>query len=1599
MPFHCKIHYCRRLLCLLALFALGRGTAEALTLGGHVYDDPNALVDGTVSGTGTDGSGLFVNLLDEFNTVVATTAVAADGTYSFSGIDAGTVYSLLLSQYEGTVGDFAPTAQLLPGWVYTGENIGSGVGNDGNPDGVISGTLSADEAEANFGLGEVGTLKGHIYRDDNGNGTQDGTDPSLGAIDVKVKDHFGNIQIVSTDLDGNWSAIVPVGAASIVVDQTDPDFPANVIQTEGVAIGAATVAFNTTTFTGNNGYFPPAVVTGHVYIDTNGNGAYDPGEPNLAGVDVDITNANGDPVVVTTDANGIWTAYVPEGPMIFSVDQNDPDFTALVYGNFTQTEGNALSILLATSSFTTDAGADGYFMTGTVTGHLYIDSNDNGVQDLGEPDLPNEQVTITDSNGIQQTVQTDFTGIWSATVPPGLTSAKVLTTSAHFLLNVPAGSVQTEGTDPTQVTAVANSTVSAGNDGYFVPGVVTGHLYVDINGNGTQDPGEPNLPAVEVVVTDANGVTHSVKSASSGDWKANVPPGSTSAKVNTSDPVFIAAVTHSYVQTEGSDPTLVTASANATVFAGVDGYFIPAIVTGHLYFDTNGNGSQNIGEPDLANVDVIVKDSTGVIHTVSTNSSGVWTAAIAQGTTLITVSHTDPDFPQGAVVVEGSDPQTIIATSNAVTQAGDNGYYIPATVNGHLYLDRNGNGFQENGEPDLVNVDVLVTDSVGAQQTVSTNASGNWTAVVPPGQTSAMADTSDTDFTALVLPGFVLSQGANPSVVMGVTGTTVTATPAGFFVPVTVTGHLYVDVNGNGSQDSGEPGLADVDIVVTDSNSVTQTVTTNLQGDWTAKIPPGSATAKVTTNDPDFTAVLPPGYTQTQGNDPTTFTAVVGSVANGGTDGYKTPVLYTISGQVRFDSDRNGSFLDNDQPLAGFTVKLYGDANNNQILDVGTDLLRATLVTGSDGRYTFTGFPNGHYIVKLTPPSAAFVSTKDTDGNNNREDPLQVANSNSTNNDFLEFAGPQGWFYDTETGDIVPGGNVLVTGVPAGGVATVLFDGSSGQYAWVTNGVPGDYTLAVSAPAGYTIDPSRPASPTPLVAHGQPDPLNLGSNVNLAGSGLQDFSAGANTWYLSFTVQVGDPKVGRNNIPVLRNTPVTFNGWRTRNTLGGQNGVADNPDGDAYTNLQEFAFNLNPASGVTAMCPLQMVVNANNTVDAKVHRLAGAIGITFELECISNLALSGANGAGWTVVQSISPTVVNNGDGTETDTYANLAQVPALASGQGYVRVKLTDQNSGTVARTQTSGWASRALSTGVQTYGNPFLVCPIYTGTVSSATSNAVTLDSATGLTTLFAAGKQYYVEVTAGTNVGHRWEIDEANSSGSTLFIDTANALNTQATVPASLVTDHIAVREHNTLKSVFPTTKLHASNSVTTADRILVSAPGSGGFSVYWLYSGGGTKWLDNGNATLADIGNSILMSDCQGVFVLIKGPSLILTQAGQVRHNAVACNLKAGANLITGGWPLDQSPNDRLMTTTNGFTGNGNPQVADKLSFWTGDDTPGLQGYNGYFLFSGGSRKYFTQIGNTGLANDNGLQLFVSLRAAFIQSVAGKSNWVIPLPWTP
>lgn len=713
--------------------------------------------------------------------------------------------------------------------------------------------------------------------------------------------------------------------------------------------------------------------------------------------------------------------------------------------------------------------------------------------------------------------------------------------------------------------------------------------------------------------------------------------------------------------------------------------------------------------------------------------------------------------------------------------------------------------------------------------------------------------------------------------------------------------------------------------------------------------------------------------------------------------GFTRPALRAIKGQVRNDGDQDGSLLDVDPPLPGVTLSLYEDDNANGIIDA-SDALLTSVISGADGRYSFNNLPTGgSFIVVETDPLGA-TSTADAQGSNDNKIAVTIGASDSLGNDFLDSVLPSGYIYDPADGSLVTGGTVTVSGP---GNVWMLLDGTTGAYAWITDGTPGLYSISYLPATGRLLDATRPPQVVAFDPTGKSSPFAIGSGLN-ASARLTNFSSAANPWYAAFDLAPGDALTTRNNIPVTIVTPRTWAQWQYGNPLSGQNGPTHDPDGDGTTNLAEFVFGLAPDSGLVGVPPFELLVDpVAGVVDAWVRKLGVLDDVTVTLQGLSDLSLSPA---GWSDITSITPEIGSTTNGVQTSAWRNVEQVALFSGGKGFLRLKLSldADHNGTpeaTATTEVWGFSRRIPGTQIVTCSNPFLKAPVFTGAVTSVGGASLDVAAAVGAGSLAAhmtGGVSYYIEVTSGDNEGHRFEVDEALSSAGTLVLETSSPLNTLASIPATLTGDRVALYSHWSMAEWLPPSKFRATNNSASADRVMLY--GGTGFSNMWLYSNAGTpKWVND--ATLVDRGTRII-DPAEAVMIqprFTSAPNFV--NLGVVRAHNFATPVKVGTWLVAGGYPMDQSATSRNILFANGFTGSNTASRADRIQIWVGDNTPGASTYDSYYLLKTSTLQQWVKTMDAGLTNQNNASLFKAMRGVFFNSVSGKPDYVMPRPWTP
>lgn len=151
-------------------------------------------------------------------------------------------------------------------------------------------------------------------------------------------------------------------------------------------------------------------------------------------------------------------------------------------------------------------------VSSTLGDTVWWDYNKNGVQDPGEPGIPNVTVNILDSNGnVLESDVTNANGVYTSKAYhsgqyEAVVVASTLPGNAVAVYDLKHG--LTGATGDSGVVSLGIDTARLDLDFGYLPKVSIGdHVWTDTNRNGIQDAGEPGLPGVTVNLYAADGTT------------------------------------------------------------------------------------------------------------------------------------------------------------------------------------------------------------------------------------------------------------------------------------------------------------------------------------------------------------------------------------------------------------------------------------------------------------------------------------------------------------------------------------------------------------------------------------------------------------------------------------------------------------------------------------------------------------------------------------------------------------------------------------------------------------------------------------------------------------------------------------------------------------------------------------------------------------------------------------------------------------------------------------------------------------------------------------------------------------------------------------
>ncbi|QAZ42755.1 SdrD B-like domain-containing protein [Mesorhizobium sp. Pch-S] len=907
---------------------------EKFDISGKKFTDANG--DGqTVGDVGLGGVTIFIDKNgDGLNNDGAAnqTVTAADGTWSFTGLDASyagkTVYEVLPNGYVQTLGQAGYQIVGTSGHDQTGLDFAN-FAKFG-----ISGTKFTDANGDGQTVGDVGLGGVTIFIDKNGDGLN----------------NDGAANQTLTAADGTWSF---TGLDASYAGKTVYEvLPNGYVQTLGQA-GYQIVGTSGSDQTGLNfANFEKFDISGTKFTDTNGDGQT-AGDVGLGGVTIfidkngDGLNNDGAANQTVTAADGTWSftgldaSYA--GKTVYEVLPN----------GYVQTLGQAGYQIVGTSGHDQTGLDFANFAKFGISGTKFTDANGDG-QTVGDVGLGGVTIFI-DKNGdglnndgaANQTV-TAADGTWSFT---GLDASYAGKTVYEVL---PNGYIQTLGQAGYVITGTSGQNQTGLNFANFEKFDISGTKFTDANGDG-QTAGDVGLGGVTIFIDkngdglNNDGAANQTVTAADGTWSFTGLDASYAGKT------VYEVLPNGYVQTLGqAGYQIVGTSGNDQTglnFANFEKFDI----SGTKFTDANGDG-QTAGDAGLGGVTIFIdKNGDGLNNDGAANQ----TVTAADGTwsfTGLDASYAGKKvyevLPNGYVQTLGQAGYTIVGTSGNDQTGLNFANFEKFDISGKKFLDANGDG-QTAGDAGLGGVTIFIDkngdglNNDGAANQTVTAADGTWSFT---GLDASYAGKTVYE----VLPnGYVQTLGQAGYQIVGTSGNDQTGLNFANFEKFDISGKKFLDANGDGLT-TGDAGLGGITIYIEKDGIAGLTAgdvstVTAADGTWSFQNLDASYAGK------KVYEVLPNGYVQSLGQAGYT---IVGTSGNDQTGmNFANFVPGSIHGFKFNDMDANGKFDGTDVAMAGITIQLKGDVDGNGTIDT------LTTTTDANGFFAFVNLHPGTYTI------------------------------------------------------------------------------------------------------------------------------------------------------------------------------------------------------------------------------------------------------------------------------------------------------------------------------------------------------------------------------------------------------------------------------------------------------------------------------------------------------------------------------------------------------------------------------------------------------------------------------------------------------------
>jgi uncharacterized repeat protein (TIGR01451 family) len=935
----------------------------------------------------------------------------------------------------------------------TDDSKDSDIDNSGT---TVSYTLTSGERKTDIDAGFLkdATLGDTIWLDENQNGIQDSGEKGIKDVTIELLKSDGSQtgKTVTTDANGHYkfSALKPASYKIKITlpngfklsnkdagndDTKDSDINPSTLESEAVTLHSGQEYKDL-----DGGLYSISSIGDRVWLDSNANGIQDDGEVGLKDVDVELLKADESPTGKTlkTDENGNYifknlTAgeykvkfTLPSGYILSDKKQGDDDAKDSDVDSSLITE--KITLALNTHITTIDMGV---YKLGSIGDKIWIDSNNDGIQDSGESCSGVEmEVTLIDSKDRQTKQTTQNCSYKFSDLKPDSYRVKFTLPDGYTPAISNSGDDDTKDSDIDMNAITSEVILTSGIDrsdidaGIVKDGSLGDRVWLDANKNGIQDDGEKGIADVVVKLLNEDGSESGKTTTTNKDGIysfTSLKPAKYKVKIEL--PTGYKVTTKNSSDDEAKDSDLDASSLVSDTFTLLSGTAEPRVDIGlytlsklgdRVWLDSNANGIQDDGEIGVKDVKITLLDSSNnpLREPILTDSNGNYLfnslpageykikVTLPEGYSITSKDSTNDDNKDSDI-----DENSLISDSVTITNSGENlsldaGIYKKASVGDSIWLDANNNGIQDSDE-DCNNQEIEVVLQDKNSKVVKTTKTKDCKylfsglkpdsykivfklpsglSVAKKGATDDKSKDSDInrDKTTDL---FTLKSGENRSDI-----------DAGFLQNATIGDKVWLDANTNGIQDNGEVGVKDIEVTLLDSTgNEIKKVKTNNKGVYNfTDLKPNRYAIKVK---------LPKGYvlsSKDAGDDDSkdsdidekTFTTTFTTLDSGEIDNSWDIGIYALTklgDRVWLDRDADGKQDDNEEGIANISVTL---------LDKDGKPTGKTTKTDKDGKYLFADLKPASYKVGFTVPDGYQVSPQNI-GDDNLDSDINI-DTNST---------------------------------------------------------------------------------------------------------------------------------------------------------------------------------------------------------------------------------------------------------------------------------------------------------------------------------------------------------------------------------------------------------------------------------------------------------------------------------------------------------------------------------------------------------------------------------------------------------------------------